>query len=249
MKIWTTEEEAAKLKERFAGINRAAFARNYSLKGGQSIIYQHINALRPISLEAALIYARGFSCNLEDISPRLALETRGAAAHIAQLPNRLLQKVAEYNDIGEFDEASVLIRSAAGLIAGGKTRPESEHHQNMHAVRLSRSWLKAHLPTITDIDNLALLPASGNAMSPTWNDGDVLMIDRGVRDIGHDAVYVISRNNATFIKRVHRRLQDGALVVKSDNPLFGPDDVIDSNDHEQLAILGRIVWVWSGKKV
>ncbi|WP_176463953.1 hypothetical protein [Bordetella genomosp. 11] len=75
------EQEAAALRARFAGVNRAAFAREHAIKGGQALIYQHINAVRPISLEAAKAYAKGFGVGLEDISPRLALEVRSAAPY------------------------------------------------------------------------------------------------------------------------------------------------------------------------
>lgn len=36
------------------------------------MIYQHENAIKPISLEAAVSYATGFRCSLADISPRWA---------------------------------------------------------------------------------------------------------------------------------------------------------------------------------
>lgn len=81
MKIWTTEEEAAELRNRFVGVNRAAFAREHGIKGGQAMIYQHINGLRPVSLEAATIYAQAFGCTLADISPRLAKEVQAASAY------------------------------------------------------------------------------------------------------------------------------------------------------------------------
>ncbi|WP_241157716.1 S24 family peptidase [Bordetella pertussis] len=80
MRIWTIEEEAATLRERFQGVNRAAFARDHEVKGGQAMIYQHITGRRPISIEAAMAYAAGFNCKLEEISPRLALEAQKAAA-------------------------------------------------------------------------------------------------------------------------------------------------------------------------
>ncbi|ETH36840.1 hypothetical protein L546_1517, partial [Bordetella pertussis H897] len=80
MRIWTIEEEAAALRERFQGVNRAAFARDHEVKGGQAMIYQHITGRRPISIEAAMAYAAGFNCKLEEISPRLALEAQKAAA-------------------------------------------------------------------------------------------------------------------------------------------------------------------------
>ena len=78
------ESEASQLAARFEGRNRAEFARTFGVPGGQVMIWQHINARRPISLEAAKAYARGFGCSLADISPRLAEETRSAAGMLAE---------------------------------------------------------------------------------------------------------------------------------------------------------------------
>ncbi|UDG74245.1 S24 family peptidase [Achromobacter sp. 77] len=80
MKFWTIEEEASALRARFDGVNRAAFARDHQVKGGQAMIYQHITGRRPLNLEAAMAYAEGFGCSLADISPRLAAEAQKAAA-------------------------------------------------------------------------------------------------------------------------------------------------------------------------
>lgn len=77
MKMWTVQEEAQRLAERFNGVNRAKFARDHQVPGGQAMIYQHINGVRPMSLAAAKAYARGFGCKLAEISPRLAEEVRG----------------------------------------------------------------------------------------------------------------------------------------------------------------------------
>ncbi|WP_175216386.1 S24 family peptidase [Achromobacter deleyi] len=86
MKVWTIEEEATALRERFKGVNRAAFARDHQIKGGQAMIYQHITGRRPISIEAAMAYAAGFKCSLEEISPRLAIEAQKAAALSSEQP-------------------------------------------------------------------------------------------------------------------------------------------------------------------
>lgn len=86
MKIWTIEEEAAALRARFEGVNRAAFARDHEVKGGQAMIYQHITGRRPIGIEAAMAYAEGFGCSLAAISPRLAAETQKAASLSVNAP-------------------------------------------------------------------------------------------------------------------------------------------------------------------
>lgn len=98
MNIWTTEEEAERLRARFEGVNRAKFARENSVPGGGSMIHQHTKAIRPISLECAIAYAKGFRVDLAEISPRLALEVANArlvtpdlSAKVAEPQNALTE--------------------------------------------------------------------------------------------------------------------------------------------------------------
>ena len=84
MRIWSNKEEAEHLKRRFEGVNRAEFARTNDVPGDQAIVYQHITGRRPISLEAAIAYAKGFRCTLAEISPRLAREVSRAVPYMGQ---------------------------------------------------------------------------------------------------------------------------------------------------------------------
>lgn len=61
------------LKKLLDGVkNRAKFARDYAVPGGPDMMYQHMNGLRPVSLEAAIAYCKGFTRTLEEISPSWA---------------------------------------------------------------------------------------------------------------------------------------------------------------------------------
>jgi hypothetical protein len=64
--------EAENLRLLFKGINRKEFAKLHKLKGGDAMIYQHITGRRPISLQAAVAYAKAFDVPLSTISSRLA---------------------------------------------------------------------------------------------------------------------------------------------------------------------------------
>jgi hypothetical protein len=89
--------EATSLAARFKGIkNRARFARDFKVPGGDAMIYQHINGLKPIGLDAALAYARGFGCSLADISNRLATEVQNASK---KLPSISVQKIEATSDV------------------------------------------------------------------------------------------------------------------------------------------------------
>lgn len=82
--VWSDEEEVLRLRVRFDAlkadkkIGQAEFARTNSFPGGASMISQHLHRHRPINLEHATAYAKGFGCSIDDISPRLAAEARAA---------------------------------------------------------------------------------------------------------------------------------------------------------------------------
>lgn len=122
MDIWTTDEEAQRLASRFAGVNRAKFARTFGVPGGQVMVYQHITGRRPISLEAAEAYARGFSCSLAEISPRLAKEASKAVAMLGgvaqadvleQLAPDETDLVLMYRDLTDDQKRLVLVQVKA----------------------------------------------------------------------------------------------------------------------------------------
>ena len=69
------EEEGRNLERLFEehGIqNRAKFARDHEIKGGGNFIHQHIKGIRPIGLEAGIVYAKAFGIPLSEISNRLS---------------------------------------------------------------------------------------------------------------------------------------------------------------------------------
>lgn len=84
------DDEAAALAARFDALagkmTKAVFARRFGLPGGASMLSQHLSGNRPLSLDAALAYARGFQVPLDDISARLANEVREASALLADAP-------------------------------------------------------------------------------------------------------------------------------------------------------------------
>jgi hypothetical protein len=96
-KIWTKEEEAARLAERFKHVpNKAAWAREHKLPGGPSMLNQHIQGHRPMNMDAALVYMAGFGVRLDEISPRLAQEMGQALKRLDEANHSL---TAAVNDI------------------------------------------------------------------------------------------------------------------------------------------------------
>lgn len=114
-------------------------------------------------------------------------------------------------------------------------------------MEISREWLRRNLPSVQAPGKLAVITAYGDSMEPTFKDGDILLVDRGVGEVKLDAVYVLGRQDQLFVKRVQRRL-NGDLVIKSDNPLF-ENEVVQGDNLADVRVLGRVVWSWNGRRL
>lgn len=120
-----------------------------------------------------------------------------------------------------------------------------DHETVIDHLRLSEEWCRRNL-SVSNLANLAALSAYGDSMRPTFDDGDILLVDRGVTELKIDAVYVLQFRDELYVKRIQRR-PDGNIVVKSDNGLYDPFLIDPGQNH--LSVLGRVVWAWNGRKL
>lgn len=91
-------------------------------------------------------------------------------------------------------------------------------------------------------DRIDLLPAKGDSMAGTIEDGDIVFVDRTVRRFDGDGIYVIVWSGRLLLKRLHAMI-DGRLEVKSDNQRYTPE-YITSSGEDELSICGRVVGKW-----
>ncbi|CAN5299054.1 hypothetical protein BH10PSE16_BH10PSE16_01190 [soil metagenome] len=113
-------------------------------------------------------------------------------------------------------------------------------------ISLSPEWVRGRIRP-SSVEALRFIHAYGDSMCPTFADGDVLLVDTGATDPSRaDGVYVLSTPARVFIKRVTSRF-DGGFDVSSDNPAV---KVVSSlNGDHAVNVLGRVVWVWNGKRL
>lgn len=139
----------------------------------------------------------------------------------------------------------VRIFDAIGSMGGGELQPEND--TVTASVWLSDKWIEKHISSnISSKKNLAIITGYGDSMSPTFNDGDILLVDTEIKLISADGIYVLSANNKIYIKRVRQRF-DGQYEISSDNPAIRTIDILNG-DHE-ISIHGRVVWAWNGRKL
>ena len=105
--------------------------------------------------------------------------------------------------------------------------------------RFPRAWVRM----LTDAapENLFWARGQGNSMSPTIDDGEIVLIDRGQSCVRlGDLVYAMAYGDIGMIKRL-RPLPDGSVEIHSDNPTIKlpPARAVDG----ELHVIGRVVGV------
>ena len=116
----------------------------------------------------------------------------------------------------------------------------------LESISICKSWVNQALKPFSSDENLAFIHAIGDSMHPTFNDGDVLLVDTGDKSVTADKIYVIKAHDRLFIKRIRQRL-DGIFEISSDNPSIKTVDTLNG-DHE-VEVKGRVLWVWNGRKL
>lgn len=233
----TPEQEGERLKALLGSRSKAQFAKDAKIPGGASMLSQHLSGHRPISLGAATAYALGLGVRVEDFSPRLAKAIASATQTTAVAP--LTPSPAPGVPV-----VHVPLLANAGSMGPGT---EIQHDDILVGqIALSEQWVARRLQP-TNLNALRFIHAYGDSMSPTFEDGDILLVDTGIKDPKTiDGVYVMAANDRVYIKRVRQRM-DGVVEISSDNATVKTVDVLNG-DH-RIDILGRVVWCWNGRKL
>lgn len=136
-----------------------------------------------------------------------------------------------------------LLANAASMGPGS----DEEHDDVLvGSIALSPDWLAKRIRPSRP-EALRFIHAYGDSMHPTFEDGDILLVDTGRCDpSGADGVYVLATDRRLFIKRVTERF-NGGHDVTSDNPTVKTVQALDGSG--QIRVVGRVVWVWNGRKL
>lgn len=98
-------------------------------------------------------------------------------------------------------------------------------------------WLRQY--TKARPDQLFFAPGMGNSMSPTIDDGDVMLIDTSDKSpLFAGLIWACTMGGMGMVKRI-RPKPDGSIILGCDNPNV-PEDVVADGE---LHIVGRVVAV------
>jgi len=77
---------------------------------------------------------------------------------------------------------------------------------------------------------------SGDSMSPSINDGDIMFIDRNDEEIRDGEVYVVRCNEELYVKRLFKTPTH--IIAKSDNTIYPEFKLQD----KEFQVLGKVIY-------
>lgn len=80
------------------------------------------------------------------------------------------------------------------------------------------------------------LNVTGDSMEPTLKNGNIIFINRSLKDVGRGGIFVVSTASGLFIKRVNLKT-DGTVDLISDNSSYLVENISDGS----VDILGKVV--------
>jgi len=106
-------------------------------------------------------------------------------------------------------------------------------------IAVTKEWFSRHIRhPRADTSSYSLINVHGSSMSPTWNDGDILLVDNAQHEIDRDGFYVFTYDGTGYAKRVQRIGR--ALLVISDNSKYQPFR-IEGDELALVRVHGRII--------
>jgi phage repressor protein C with HTH and peptisase S24 domain len=99
---------------------------------------------------------------------------------------------------------------------------------------------QVRLWTSADASQLAIIRVEGDAMSPTLNPGDDVLVDLSdSADRLRDGLYALKIDDIMLVKRLAVHPVGRRVTVQSDNPVYC--DLPDCAP-EEIPCLGRVIW-------
>lgn len=143
-----------------------------------------------------------------------------------------------YNQPHERDYALIPQYHVSGECGSGYL---NGHEEIKGGLAFKRDWL---LRMSLKPDSLSVIYASGLSMSPTINEGEVLLVDHDQNEPKDGQVFAIERDGELLIKRLVRH-PAGGWICRSDNPdkiRYADWEPVSAEQLGMMRVVGRIVW-------
>lgn len=143
-------------------------------------------------------------------------------------------------------EITIQRLDVAGAMGKGRLAPAG-YVDVVDRISVNKDYLRT-VASFSSPDNLAIMTALGDSMKGTFNDGDLLLVDRGVNVIDLDAVYVVLYQDELYIKRFQRRPGKPLLMISDNKKKYEPVE-IQKPEANGFAVLARVLIAWNAVRL
>ncbi len=209
-------------------LKRGEFANKISLSN--SYVSEILSGKRDISLKFKKGFQLAFGFPVEELPHRMQISSEN---HSIQDPDGVTDNTI-YCKIPLFN-----IKASAG------------HETFVNDEKIGadlifrRDWLNRELKS--EPDKLFILNAESDSMEPTIKHDALLIVDKSIDTIITEGIYILRRGDTILIKRI-RKLSEDTIELISDNPAYGKE-TIKLIKQPEITILGRVIYIWSGRKI
>lgn len=210
-------------------LNRSEFAKNISLSN--SYVSEILSGKRDISIKFKKGFQSAFGFPVEELPHRMQISPEN---HSVREQGGGSTDNATYCKIPLFN-----IKASSGHEA-------FVNDEKIGAdLMFRKDWLHRELKS--NPDNLFILSAESDSMEPTIKHDALLIVDKSIDRIITEGIYILRREDTILIKRI-RKLSEDTIELISDNPAYGKETIKLSNQPE-VTILGKVIYIWSGRKI
>lgn len=168
-------------------------------------------------------------------TPAIARECGVSVDWLAEERGQMLPVAHREQSFHNRDEFLTIQRYESAITDGQRDRGENVM---VDSVRVNRVFLRSRIPGYGEDSSLRLLASDGGGV---YHDGDIMLVDVGVRDVAGDGVFAFTANDRLYVRRVIQRVADGQYIVTDENERTPPEEFPSSH---RFDVIGRVVGVW-----
>lgn len=195
----------------------------------QRTIQNIINEGASIKHEYLQIFYEIFGINPLDILLDDAEKSVHTCGH-----NPVKEEPAYYNKTDDHEFTTVPFYNIAASAGDGNYLEDREPLP----MKFRSYWIK-NVMQVSAID-LFLMKVDGDSMEPTFEHGDMILVNRAQKKVVKDNVYVCRMDSLYVVKRI-QRIPGNRYRLTSDNELYHPieADIADN----RIEVIGRVCWL------
>lgn len=216
----------------------------HALEMNQSSVSHYLNGVNPLNPTVAASFARILKVDVSAFSDRLAQEMAKIADAVGPITAKESNVIAADFSRGRAREGEIEIPQYDVSGSMGPGQVPAEYFETIRHIVLHESYLRSHGVSYTQASNLAVITGFGQSMEGTFNDGDPIIVDRGVLEFTGDGIYVFTWDGMLYIKRLQKESWETFDMI-SDNPKH-KDRIVKISE---VDIHARVLLAWNATKL